>query len=386
MKSLQNLGLLAALSLSTAKLLYVGVNESGGEFGVFGTPGTGLPGTFGVNYAFINESTVDIFVDQEKINFFRVTFLMERMCPLEFGLGARFNETRMQYFSEYAAAINHITVTKGAYALIDPHNYMRYNDPSNQPFSGSVIGNTSDPNAATTAQFGEFWGELARRFATNPKVVFGINNEPHDMPTQLILANDQIAIDAIRAAGAPQLILAPGNGFTGGHSWTQVTGNNDAPSSEFLNKLSDPLKNTAIDIHEYLGELAGRHVDFSGQHAECTQPAPTNLANLTLWLRENNLKAVISEFGGGDNQNCYDFIDDMLTYLAANDEYIGWTIWAAGPLWGTSSPCCGPDTGSLEPGMLNDLGQPDAFSNVWPNAVRPNIPKDLKRSGVSSLD
>ena len=31
-----------------------------------------------------------------------------------------------QYFSEYADSINHITLTKGAYALIDPHNYMRY--------------------------------------------------------------------------------------------------------------------------------------------------------------------------------------------------------------------------------------------------------------------
>lgn len=39
------------------------------------------------------QSTVDIFVDQEKINFFRVTFLMERMCPLALGLGGQFNET-----------------------------------------------------------------------------------------------------------------------------------------------------------------------------------------------------------------------------------------------------------------------------------------------------
>lgn len=69
-------------------------------------------------------------------------------------------------------------------------------------------------------------------------------------PTQLILQNNQAAIDAIRLVGAPQLILAPGNGFTGGHAWTQTTGANDAPSSEFLNKMFDPLRNTAIDIHE----------------------------------------------------------------------------------------------------------------------------------------
>ena len=57
------------------------------------------------------------------------------------------------------------------------------------------------------------------------------------------------AIDGIRGAGARQLILAPGNGFTGGHSWTQVT-NGNLPSSQFMNKMIDPLFNTAIDIHE----------------------------------------------------------------------------------------------------------------------------------------
>jgi endoglucanase len=68
-------------------------------------------------------------------------------------------------------------VSKGAYAILDPHNYMRYNNPSQQPSTGSVIGNISDPTAATTAQFGEFWQELAGRFADNEKVIFGIMNE-----------------------------------------------------------------------------------------------------------------------------------------------------------------------------------------------------------------
>lgn len=54
---------------------------------------------------------------------------------------------------------------------------MRYNNPSQQPYSGSVIGNTSDPTAATTTQFGVFWGALAARFKNNEKVIFGIMNE-----------------------------------------------------------------------------------------------------------------------------------------------------------------------------------------------------------------
>ncbi|KAK1223101.1 hypothetical protein PQX77_014029 [Marasmius sp. AFHP31] len=364
--------LLSILTLTGAiygKIIYAGVNESGGEFA-----SQNLPGAFGIDYAFINKSAVDVFVDQEKINLFRVTFLMERMCPLATGLGSTFNET---YFDEYADAINYITVEKGAYALLDPHNYMRYNDPSSQPFSGSVIGNTSDPTAATTEQFGEFWTELAGRFVDNPKVIFGINNEPHDMPTSLVLANNQAAIDGIRSTGAEQLILAPGNSWTGGHSWTEGSD----PSSALIHQFVDPLNNTGIDIHEYLD------VDFSGGHDECAQPGPENLAAVTAWLQEHNLKAVLSEFGGANNDNCRQMVDELLSYLDANDVWIGWTAWAAGPFWGPFSPCCGADTGSLEPGVLNSLGEPNAFETVWTPSMKPHvIPEDLKKNGTSSLE
>lgn len=92
-----------------------------------------------------------------------------------------------------------------------------------QPQSGSIIGNSSDPKAASTEDLAAFWGELSKRFMTNPNVIFGIMNEPHDMPTSLVLQNDQAMIDAIRQAGAQQMILVPGNGFTGAQRWLNVT-------------------------------------------------------------------------------------------------------------------------------------------------------------------
>ena len=164
---------------------------------------------------------------------------------------------------------------------------MRYNDPSQQPATGSIIGDTSDPKAASTEQFKEFWQELAGRFKHNKKVIFGIMNEPHDMATSLVLANDQAAIDGIRASGAKQLIIAPGNGYTGGHSWLQAS-QGDEPSGDYLYKLKDPLNNTAIDIHEYLD------VDFSGSHQNCSQPAAANLNGLTAWLKTHGLKVSIA--------------------------------------------------------------------------------------------
>lgn len=58
---------LSLLTGAQATIYYAGVSESSGEFGVYGTKGQGLPGTFGVDYAFINESAVDIHVDQNRV-------------------------------------------------------------------------------------------------------------------------------------------------------------------------------------------------------------------------------------------------------------------------------------------------------------------------------
>lgn len=113
-----------------ATIYWAGIDESGGEF----APGV-LPGAFGVDYAFVNNSAVDIYVKESKVflppcniddkrikkltrdfylsqvNLFRVAFLLERMCPPEYGLGSKFNET---YFMHYKNSIDHITLTRGA--------------------------------------------------------------------------------------------------------------------------------------------------------------------------------------------------------------------------------------------------------------------------------
>lgn len=258
---------------------------------------------------------------------------------------------------------------------------MRYNNPSQQPLTGSIIGDTSDPNAATTQQFGDFWQELASRFVDNEKVIFGLMNEPHDMPTSLVLTDDQAAIDGIRASGAKQLILAPGNGYTGGHSFTQAS-QGDEPSSDYLYKLTDPLNNTAIDIHEYLD------VDFSGTHSNCTNSFPDTMGPLTAWLQQYGLKAMVTEFGADNNTQCAEYLEGAIDYMAMNEEYIGWTAWAAGPFWGTYSPCCtdSRQLGSLEPGGTAVDGSPGLYETVWEALIKPLVPEEtLQRVGVSSL-
>ena len=56
---------------ASATIYYAGVAESGGEFGVYSATaqkGTGLPGKFGTDYAFIDKSGVDVMVDKNKVS------------------------------------------------------------------------------------------------------------------------------------------------------------------------------------------------------------------------------------------------------------------------------------------------------------------------------
>ncbi|PVI01862.1 glycoside hydrolase family 5 protein [Periconia macrospinosa] len=345
---------------STCEIIYAGVNSAGGEFAQ-----ENLPGAFGIDYLFINESSIDYFLNAG-VNTIRVPFLLERICPLETGLGSVFNES---YFVELQSAVTHIT-TRGGYAILDAHNYMRYNDPSMQPNSGSIIGNMSDPQAATTESLAAFWTEFSTRFKTNPNVIFGIMNEPHTMPTDLVLKNDQAMIDAIRAAGAQQLILVPGNGFTGAHRWLNTTCSpaqaECTPNADVLTAITDPLSNFAFDMHLYFDN------DTSGTHEECTLAAPANLQPVTQWLRQHNYTAFLSEFGAGANPTCFRTLNDTLVFLEENAEFVGWTYWAAGPLWGDYFL-------SIEPGE-------GAQSNTtWPMVLEPHIKSygPMVRCGVS---
>jgi endoglucanase len=246
---------------------------------------------------------------------------------------------------------------------------MRYNDPSKQPMSGSVIGNTSDPHAATTANIADLWAQLACRFKHNPNIIFGIMNEPHDMPTSLVLKNNQAMVDAIRGVGAQQLILVPGNGWTGAHRWLENSceAAECAPNAEVMRAIYDPLDNFAFDMHLYFDN------DTSGTHPACTLSAPANLGPVTKWLHENRHTAFLSEFGAGQGENCSETLRNTLMHLEHSGVFIGWTYWSAGPIYGDYFLSVEPDEGVQA-------------NSTWPDVLEPAAKRlrGLRKSGLST--
>jgi len=126
MKLLPLLALTAFTPFSSATIFFAGIAQSGGEFGAWSPTaqvGTGLPGRFGVEYSFISTTGVDVMVDTHRVNLMRVAFLLERMCPLAWGLGARFNESHFGHFKD---AVDYITKTKGICKLSPLFPFLGY--------------------------------------------------------------------------------------------------------------------------------------------------------------------------------------------------------------------------------------------------------------------
>ena len=306
---------------TTAAVWLTGVDLAGAEFGA-----GALPGTYGTDYIYPNAGEIDYFMGKG-LGIFRVAFLWERLQP---SLGGALDSTEL---ARLDTLVNDAT-GKHAAVLLDPHNYARY--------QGNVIGTAQ----LSDAHFADFWRRLATHYAGNPRVLLGLMNEPHDMPTENWLAAANAAIAAIRDAGATNLILVPGNAWTGAWSWSQTF--YGTANAVVMLGVVDPMNNYAYEVHQYLDS------DGSGTHAECvsTTIGAERLAGFTKWLRDHGRRGFLGEFAGANNSTCQAAVAGLLGHIDANrDVWIGWSWWAGGPWWGgymfTLEPTSGTDAPQL---------------------------------------
>lgn len=288
---------------NSAKLRFIGVNESGPEFG-----NANLPGKYGTDYTWPNLTSIDTFI-AKGFNTFRINTLMERMIPNT--LSGPLDSAYMDNLTE---TVNYIT-NKKAYAMIVPHNYGRY--------YGKIINSPSD--------FKTFWSTAAKPYANNDLVIFDTNNEYHDMAGTLVAEVNQAAIDGIRAAGATsQYIAVEGNAYTGAWTWSNTTGTNGKTNADTMGDLTDPSDKLIYQMHQYFDS------DGSGTSETCVSATigSERLKFATEWLRENKKIGLVGEFAGAVNEVCEAAVKDMLSFVASNsDVWTGALWWAAGPWW-----------------------------------------------------
>jgi endoglucanase len=308
-------------SLCPAQILYTGTNLAGAEFGA-----SNLPGAFGTDYTYPTNAEVDYFIGKG-MNTFRLPFRWERLQQSQNAALNAAEVSRMNAFVNYATS-------KGAYVVLDPHNFARYYPGSNiESSSTGIIGSAAVPNTA----FADFWSKVATNYKTNSHVIFNLMNEPNSMPTEQWVSAANAAIASIRSAGANNLILVPGNGYTGASSWSSNF--YGTPNATAMLNITDPRNNFAFDVHQYLDS------DGSGTSSTIANNDPTigaqRLAGFTQWLHDNNRRGFLGEFavagstiGTDPSQIGDEAIQNMLNQIESNsDVWLGFTWWSAGPWW-----------------------------------------------------
>lgn len=221
------------------------------------------------------------------------------------------------YLGNLTQQVNYIT-SKGAYALLTPHNYGRY--------KGQVVDPTS---------YGTYWQNLASNFIDNFQVLFDTDNEYHDISQDVVVQINQAVINGIRASGATEQYITPeGNAWTGAWTWTSaVDPTTGKTNAQTMGALTDPSDKLIYQMHQYLDS------DGSGTHPTCVSSTimQERLVDATNWLRSNGKKGLIGEFAGANNQVCVEALKGGIEYLLQNtDVWTGAAWWAAGPWWGNS--------------------------------------------------
>jgi len=262
-----------------------GVNISGGEFNL-----TTVPGVYNTNYVYPSNSEIDYF-SSKGLTVIRVPFSWERMQPTANGPITPAELARLDSVVAYATS-------KGLSTIIDPHNYGAY--------FGTTVG---VPGGEPNTMFADFWSKMAAHYASNPKVIFGLMNEPvgSSMTSTTWLASAQAAIDSIRATGATNLILVPST------YWEHPVNFLSLNAADMI-KITDPMNNWSYDVHQYLD------FDGSGTHTDYLDPtdAVATLSSFTDWLKTNGKTAFLSEIGVTSAAGANASLAAMLQYMHAN--------------------------------------------------------------------
>jgi len=265
-----------------------------------------IPGRLGWDYFYPDLTAMGYFADKGA-NIIRLCLLWERLQPR---LGSDLNESEMKQIDDVIAKAR----SKGVRILLDVHNYAA--------FAGNRIGT----DKVSVQDFADLWRRLATRYRDDHSVIFGLMNEPVKMPTETWLDAANAAIAEIRTAGADNMIMVPGNGWSSARDW--FSSSYGSPNAKVMQRTNDPRNNFVYEVHQYFDPGA------SGTHANCIDAASATaaIAPFTEWARANGHKAFLGEFGVGADSNCLDALLRVLQFMQDNrDVWIGWTYWAAGP-------------------------------------------------------
>lgn len=186
--------------------------------------------------------------------------------------GGPYLDTVDDFISQASAA--------NVYVILDLHGYA-------QPDNGSIT----------------FWTSAANRYKNNPAVLFGLLNEPHGVGWEIWRNGDathpgmQTLVDAVRATGAKNIVLAGGgdwgydlSGILQGYALSDTLGNGvvyDSHIYPWKTYIQSKVGSVAQDHPVLLGELG--HPGGTSYNGMTIEHHSTWVPKIMDWVNSHNL-------------------------------------------------------------------------------------------------
>lgn len=205
----------------------------------------------------------------------------------------------------------------GMYVMLDMHDYCRR----------KVDGTTykfGESDKLTKEHFADVWYKLATEFKDFTNIWgYDIMNEPYSLAKGVWFASAQAAIDAIRTVDTETPIVIEGQNYAASYSWL-TTGAD-------LIDLNDPSDNLVFQAHCYFDQNRTGHYELGSYDLEVSSATQhiDRLKPYVEWLKENNQKGILGEFGvPRADVRWLTMLDEVIAYLKENK--VSATYWVAG--------------------------------------------------------
>lgn len=342
---------------------YAGINLSGLEFGKVIDP-TVVPNLS-------EQDHKSPYSDLQDTQSFIEAGMNTMRVPVSWGYlqldGAGKGSINMGYYANYVRPLLQTLTKAKVHTIVDLHAYMRYSKFGEQ-YSG-CFENAPCPDGTLILDeraYQSVWRQLIDVIQQDSAIdkdyiLLDLMNEPVGVPDDKVFTIQTALINMLRGKQFQGVILVEGNDWTGLHSWTTKEwigsdGTHYTNASLFTREnfakagITD-LSKIFINVHQYLDS------DYSGTKDNCLQDLSTtgqdgfNLDAFTDYLKKNQLKAIVTEFGTGNNAaSCSAPLNNFMQYLQENSAkdknygFVGWTIWSSGHGWGGYNLRITPDS------------------------------------------
>jgi len=210
-----------------------------------------------------------------------------------------------------------LAASRNMQVIVDIHNYGRYNPDwaaaaaansgiiAVSSTSGLVIGSSALPISA----FQDLWTKLAGALAGHAGLAgYDIMNEPHDLGTGVWPMAAQAAVNGIRSVDMNTTIYVEGTQWASAYYW---------PNDNGSLHITDPANKLIYEAHLYFdGNGSGIYTQTYDQQGAYPNWGVDHVQPFLQWLKQNNAKGFIGEFGVPENDSRWlTVLDNFLNTL-----------------------------------------------------------------------